>query len=227
MLTIFHADPKLDPVTLSDLVAEIEECSREYNRNHIENLECVSCKSRLGSRLRRPYLYCSKLCRQESKDVRYLRRVINDGRMTRADVYEAVQVRLGFTIAGCVYPEKERRLSSQARAAAIARDGGRCRLCGAPSKEVDHVGQPIDGDINHPDNLQVLCSACHRGKTLAGCQVVTPETHPKEWQRREDLIRRVIAPTPLRPSDGQDEWDWRRVAAKRDDSASGLSDPVR
>jgi hypothetical protein len=67
MLTIFHADPKLDPVTLSDLVAEIEECSREYNRNHIENLECVSCKSRLGSRLRRPYLYCSKLCRQESK----------------------------------------------------------------------------------------------------------------------------------------------------------------
>jgi hypothetical protein len=41
-----------------------------------------------------------------------------------------------------------------------------------------------------------------------------------------DLVAE-IAPTPLRPSDDQDEWDWRRVAAKRDDSASGLSDPVR
>jgi hypothetical protein len=29
-----------------------------------------------------------------------------------------------------------------------------------------------------------------------------------------DLVAEV-APTPLRPSDDQDEWDWRRVAAKR------------
>jgi hypothetical protein len=41
-----------------------------------------------------------------------------------------------------------------------------------------------------------------------------------------DLVAE-IARTPFRPSDDQDERDWRRVAAKRMTRRSGLSDRAR
>jgi ATP adenylyltransferase len=44
-----------------------------------------------------------------------------------------------------------------------------CQLCGAGPKdavlEVDHVVPRSKGGSNEPDNLQVLCSRCNRGKS--------------------------------------------------------------
>jgi hypothetical protein len=35
----------------------------------------------------------------------------------------------------------------------------RCQRCGAEATGVDHIAGPIDGDINHPDNLQAFAAA--------------------------------------------------------------------
>jgi hypothetical protein len=48
------------------------------------------------------------------------------------------------------------------RQAVIRRDGGRCRRCGAPAREVDHV---VPGDDHTLANLQLLCGRCHLTKS--------------------------------------------------------------
>ncbi len=44
-----------------------------------------------------------------------------------------------------------------------------CQLCGATKKqerlEVDHIVPRSKGGTNDPDNLQVLCASCNRGKS--------------------------------------------------------------
>lgn len=50
------------------------------------------------------------------------------------------------------------------RAAALRRDRHRCRTCGAPATEVDHIAR---GDDHRLTNLQSLCSPCHQAKTTA------------------------------------------------------------
>ena len=55
------------------------------------------------------------------------------------------------------------------RAAALARDGRRCRRCGkAGILEVDHV-RPVraGGDPFELGNVQTLCRGCHIAKTRA------------------------------------------------------------
>jgi 5-methylcytosine-specific restriction protein A len=49
------------------------------------------------------------------------------------------------------------------RARVLARDGHRCRECGAAAAEVDHVIRGIEDDAN----LQSLCVPCHARKTAA------------------------------------------------------------
>lgn len=44
----------------------------------------------------------------------------------------------------------------------LRRDGGTCQLCGAPATEVDHINA---GDNHHPNNLQAICTTCHRRKS--------------------------------------------------------------
>jgi len=45
----------------------------------------------------------------------------------------------------------------------LRRDGYRCRRCGKPATDVDHV---VPGDDHSDGNLQALCSDCHDAKTL-------------------------------------------------------------
>lgn len=40
-----------------------------------------------------------------------------------------------------------------------------CRLCGAPSEEVDHIRPKANGGSDARENLQGLCRSCHRRKT--------------------------------------------------------------
>jgi len=47
------------------------------------------------------------------------------------------------------------------RAQILARDRHRCRLCGDPATEVDHIVRVIDGGTDHPSNLRALCRDCH------------------------------------------------------------------
>lgn len=43
----------------------------------------------------------------------------------------------------------------------------RCRACGAPATDVDHVVARAKGGTDEWGNLQPLCGACHRRKTNA------------------------------------------------------------
>lgn len=84
-----------------------------------------------------------------------------------------------------------------------ARDVGLCQRCGEPGTEIDHVAGPIGGDINHAGNLQLLCAAYHRGKTIAAHR---PITDPEHFARAIELRERLIALSPIRECDDHDDW---------------------
>lgn len=63
------------------------------------------------------------------------------------------------------YTRRAERLPKDWRArrqTVLARDNYLCRNCGAPANEVDHR---VAGDDHSLDNLQALCTPCHRRKT--------------------------------------------------------------
>jgi 5-methylcytosine-specific restriction endonuclease McrA len=47
------------------------------------------------------------------------------------------------------------------RARVLARDRGRCVVCGAPAEDVDHILPREDGGSDDPRNLRSLCAAHH------------------------------------------------------------------
>jgi len=47
------------------------------------------------------------------------------------------------------------------RAQILALDGHRCRICGEPASEVDHIRPLADGGTDHPSNLRGLCATHH------------------------------------------------------------------
>jgi HNH endonuclease len=81
----------------------------------------------------------------------------------------------------------------------MGRDQGRCRECGEPGQEIDH----IDGDSPELINLQLLCASCHHAKTQA--RMVPAST---DQRRTIELLRRErVAPgEPLLLCDDRDQW---------------------
>jgi HNH endonuclease len=151
-----------------------------------------------------------------AKVIRYGRAVYADGRIKQADVLEALKIKVGIVVGGG-YPARGRRLSERQPQEIFERDGGKCCLCGDAATEIDHIGSAIDGDINHPDNLQALCNECHRKKTLSRFRPIETE---EERQRSLEIQLRIQAPEPLRPCDAAD-WQhrWRTVKKERLDHA--------
>lgn len=52
----------------------------------------------------------------------------------------------------------------------LMRDGGLCQPCRrdgrvTPATEVDHIVPKAEGGTDSHDNLQAICTACHREKT--------------------------------------------------------------
>jgi 5-methylcytosine-specific restriction endonuclease McrA len=168
---------------------------------------CANC----DKPVKKPSLFCTDLCTEEARYVRYYRACNSDGRSQRADVQEALQIRLAMILGGG-YPGRERALSQTVRQTIIARDGGKCRMCGQPANQIDH----IRGNDNDLANLQLLCVTCHNAKTVGGFVPITPETHPEAWAKTESLYARVLAPVPLRACDAP-EWNsrWRLLLSQR------------
>src|SRR5206468_173842 len=82
--------------------------------------------------------YCSQGRTQEARWVRYVRRCRSDGRAERPDVVEAIRIRLAQILAGG-YEKLARRLSASVRKAVFERDEAKCRRCGQPGSEIDHI----------------------------------------------------------------------------------------
>lgn len=157
---------------------------------------CANCLTFLPQRVER--LFCSELCRQTAEVIRYWRAVISDGRIETGDVRDALRTRIAHLLAGG-YPKHERQLPDQVRRQVWAREQGRCRTCGAPGEEIDH----IDGNSADLGNLQLLCAACHHDKTAQRMSPASVE------QRRYLAIlqgSRVVPPAPLLLCDDHTQW---------------------
>ena len=67
----------------------------------------------------------------------------------------------------------------------------------------------------------MLCSACHRAKTLADIHLISHREDPEQWQKLHDknveLDRRVRADPPERLCDDEERWTsaWRGIQAER------------
>lgn len=174
--------------------------------------------SDLAHRPKGSLLYCSEYCEQEADFVRYARRVSADGRIDRPDVQEALHIRHALLLGGG-YPGRDRQLTIEQRKAAFEVDGGKCRKCGAPATDIDHIGGGPGGQVNDLANLQALCKACHGEKTRASFVKIT-ENDP-QWdatqRKAEELARRVEARVPERTSDDEVQWPklWARIRSAR------------
>ncbi|MBV9119269.1 MAG: HNH endonuclease [Chloroflexi bacterium] len=179
---------------------------------------CVNCDGELTGR---SVLYCSPRCEQEASYVRYFRQVLRDGRWKLAEVREALRIR-GVVVMNGGYPHPERAISKRYREFILNRDEHTCQACGGQGSQVDHIHlRGIGGNINHPRNLQVLCSRCHRAKTLADIRLISHREDPLLWQQLHEksleLDRRVRAQPPERVSDDEQLWPstWRELQAQR------------
>ena len=81
-----------------------------------------------------------------------------------------------------------RRVNSHLANKIRARDNHTCQQCGQPGHEVDHITPRAFGGTDNPNNLQTLCTTCHRKKTL------TEQAQGR--QRRHQRLRR---PQPQHP----------------------------
>jgi 5-methylcytosine-specific restriction endonuclease McrA len=176
-------------------------------------LLCLNCDRPLdGSR--KPLLFCSERCAEEAHTIRYVRRVVADGRILDPEVAEAVKIRVGMVLGGG-YAKSERKLSVELREMIFARDGA-CQICGGEATQIHHVNEDherIARDINDPANLQAICDPCHRRTTLSTFRVLRPEEEAGAARLRE----RIESLHPLRQCDDDQNWasSWRAVARKR------------
>jgi 5-methylcytosine-specific restriction endonuclease McrA len=157
-------------------------------------------------------LFCGEFCRQVADLVRYSRGVTQDpARASDPEVIEAIRVRMAILIGGG-YPTGARHLSLEQRATIIERDDGKCRECGAPAKEIDHIA----GSSADPSNLQLLCHECHMTKTKS--TFVPASEMQKAWARNL-WDTRIYPEMPMRLSDDTERWgkEWRALKKQRGD----------
>jgi 5-methylcytosine-specific restriction endonuclease McrA len=171
---------------------------------------CQNCDAQLTlQQARRGKLFCSEKCQQTANTVRYGRATLLDGRYKRDPlVRQAIDIRIAIILGGG-YPEKARALSPEQREAIFKRDGRRCRLCGAPATDIDHIA----GSSSDPENLQALCKPCNMAKARANFRSATPE----EAAEGNAIWARIRAERPVRLCDDEKKWDelWREIASEQ------------
>lgn len=110
------------------------------------------------------------------------------------------------------------------RAAAFARDGGRCVLCGAPAADAHHILErrlfrsERERGGYFLDNGASVCAACH-----LACELTTVSV---EEVRRACGIEHAVVPEHLDPDRSYDKWgnpvlaDGRRLRGELFDDPS-------
>ena|SRR2546425_964140 len=180
---------------------------------------CQNCDAPLTlQQARRGMLFCGEKCQQTAKTVRYGRATLLDGRYKRDPfVRQAIDMRIAHILGGG-YPEKARHLSPEQREAIFTRDDRRCRLCGAPATDIDHIA----GSSSDPDNLQALCKSCNMAKAAANFRPATPERAAEG----KAIRARITAERPVRLCDDKKKWDElrREIASEQRKLASSWTE---
>jgi 5-methylcytosine-specific restriction endonuclease McrA len=165
--------------------------SRWFKPDH-----CANCLGPLPPRIDR--LFCGELCRQTADTVRYWRRITRDDRSREPDVQAALRMKIAHLLAGG-YHRQARRLPDEVRQRVWDREDGRCRECGEPGTEVDHIA----GDSPAPGDLQLLCTSCHRRRTESRMR---PASAAQQRWVQALYIGRVYPSQPLLLCDDSDQW---------------------
>ncbi|WP_436533235.1 HNH endonuclease [Actinoplanes sp. HUAS TT8] len=168
---------------------------------------CANCLNSLPPQIEG--LFCSELCSQTAETVRYWRRVTRDGRIEEPDVRLVLNTKIAHLLSGG-YAKRARQLSDGLRAEVWRRDQRRCRICGEPGAEIDHIA----GDSSALDNLQLLCVACHHRKT--GARMVPAPPERVAYARRLER-ERVTPDEPRLLCDDENGWAdaWRNLRKER------------
>ena len=135
---------------------------------------CVNCEGPIPWE-RGVKVYCTPKCREQAKLIRWMRSTIYRGVWDDPEVAEARKIRIAHLNSGG-YMSLGRRVPIESRHAVRDKFQDRCAQCGedAIDGEIDH----ISGSSNSLDNLQLLCSKCHREKTLANIRPI-PQDDPR------------------------------------------------
>jgi hypothetical protein len=168
---------------------------------------CANCLQKLPDIEEK--LFCSELCSETAKAVRYGRRIHRDGRIDQRDVQEALHIRMAFLLGGG-YHRQARALPMNTRRLVWERDAGRCCICNQPGEEIDHV----NGDSPELDNLQLLCKGCHHAKTRERMVVADPD---QQLEIRQLFTARVAPNEPALLCDDEQRWqkEWRSLKKER------------
>lgn len=171
---------------------------------------CANCLSPLTEDV--IGLWCSTWCTDINQRVRYWRRVTRDGRIADPLIRAQIGMDLTFLLIGG-YRALGRRPSSATRMLVVRRDGGRCRKCGKPGTELDHV----DGNSDEPVNLQLLCKDCHRHKTSEALASMAPAPDEVRAVIFALQLARVEPAEPTLLADDEAQWEhiWKRLTAER------------
>jgi hypothetical protein len=172
-----------------DIVAEV---TRQKSA-----LRCMSCGINIGGAV----IFCSQICEQKAKVVRYVRRALVNGGIEEPATQMAVGVRL-WMLAGGSYPNKTRSLSVEQQNRILERDDFICQLCG---KRADQVGR-LDGGSSDTGNLSALCCDCNRRESFAHIHPATALERNKLNAMLTDLAQRISAPVPMLFCDDHEHW---------------------
>lgn len=168
-------------------------------------LPCVNCSGPIPWS-RRIKIYCGHFCKEQAKDIRWIRSTRIRGVFNDPDVAIARRTRIAHLNSGG-YLALGRRIPIETRFAVMRRYQEKCAACGEPdvgTHEIDH----ISNSSNELENLQLLCVPCHRAKTLENI-VSLDEDDPRREEieiHAQELRERVFSPEPLRPCDDSENW---------------------
>lgn len=138
-----------------------------------------------------------------------MRGASHDGRIRNPDVQLAIQTRNAFLLVGG-YRALGRSISEPSRVEIITRAAGRCRQCGKPGDEIDH----ISGNSNELENLQLLCADCHHAKTADSMR---PASREQDRLLRDLVSTRVKPKEPRLLADDERRWskEWQGLRKAR------------
>ena len=148
---------------------------------------CVYCDEQIHN----PRAFCSVLCQQKAKHVRYGRARLADGTFWWADQLNAMLTKIHSIDSGG-YDARNRHLQPTEQSQIIERQGGRCHRCGGSGNEIHHRL----GSSNDPKNLELLCTHCHsriHGRSIISAHnnISIPRPSISKPEQRRIFLRSV------------------------------------
>jgi hypothetical protein len=168
-------------------------------------------------------IYCGTFCKEQAKDIRWIRGTIIRGVYDDPDVVIARKTRIAHLNAGG-YLSLNRRIPIQTRFAVMRKYNHKCATCGTKDVDGTHEVDHIEDSSNSIDNLQLLCIPCHRAKTMANI-VSVEEDDPRREEidiHVKELKERVFSPNALKLCD--DYGNWPEIEARIREQVEGVSE---